>query len=124
VGHRPGRTLGRAVFAAVVGGVACGTSQPAVNGAPSCCGAPVVWSRVGGSPGGFAITGSGPHDIWLLASSSVPGIPSYPMGVVMEGDGAAWRVVPGTELDDAQGNPNATAGALWVVGADEDSSGA
>ncbi len=37
----------------------------------------------------------------------------------MEGDGAAWRVVPGTGLGDAQGNPNATAGALWVVQADE-----
>jgi hypothetical protein len=78
--------------------------QDAPNDAPTGCDQSLAWTKVPGSPAGFAISGSGPSDIWLLGTQSAP---FY--GPLMRGDGFVWNPVR-LEAGVLGGN------ALWVSG--------
>lgn len=74
----------------------------------------VTWSKVPGSPGGTAISGSGPTDIWVVTNHGI-----------MRGDGVSWSL-----MDIATTPPSsppcvigpewpASMTALWVAGPNE-----
>src|ERR1700722_4949021 len=112
---------GRAIaagIALVASALSCGSSQVTADG--GACGGPLTWSRVASSPAGFAISGSGPVDIWLLTNGGdIPGGPGNETNNIMEGDGVAWTAVPAAGFENVLGAPTVGAGALWVVTRDD-----
>lgn len=79
--------------------VSSGVLSDAGADAPAGCGETLAWTRVPGSPAGFAISGSSASDIWLLATEPTPSA-----GTLMRGDGSTWSPA------------SATGTALWVSG--------
>jgi hypothetical protein len=89
------------------------------------CPAPLVWTRVAGSPAGYRISGSGPGDLWLIAAGGDGGAPCVPndpggtlscVGTLMRGDGATFSQETGLS-DTATTAPLwARALGLWVAG--------
>jgi hypothetical protein len=117
MGHRAGwmrrvAVVHLASIAACV--VSCGHAQPAGE---TACPSPLAWSRVAGSPSGFAISGSGPDDIWLLVNGQTfARPPPDEASNLMEGDGKTFHPVSQSTTGDAQSEVAPEAGALWVAG--------
>lgn len=94
------------------------TSPTAANSARPPTRIP-VWARVAGSPAGFAISGSGPRDLWILTGDSE--VNAYKStwtsteGRLFHGDGATWSQLP-SPPSASDLPPTAPLLALWVAG--------
>ncbi len=81
-----------------------------------------VWARVAGSPAGFAISGGGPRDLWILTgdneATAYNSTWTSTEGLLFHGDGVTWSQL--TRPPPAPDNPpTLPLLALWVAGPDD-----
>src|SRR4029077_11527335 len=81
--------MGLLLLGAVCGLAACSGQPASLTMVKTNCPEPIRWVRIGSSPAGFAISGSGPTDVWLVTGNRGRG------GQLMRGDGTTWTPVTG-----------------------------